>query len=138
MHKKSEVAVAAGPLWLSFWPLRGRQASCLFTHRLHSSYFLWFIFRILSVNPKQELLWSPWVFPGMLALLFSVAVWDLLFPRSANFAILCGSLGYFTVPLCMALQEHDPTIFWGGTYSIQQLGRLRFADGRPPSTSLKP
>ena len=32
-----------------------------FTHRLHSSSFLGFVFRILQGNPKKELLWSLWV-----------------------------------------------------------------------------
>ena len=31
------------------------------THRLQSSSFLWFIFRILKGIPKKELLWSLWV-----------------------------------------------------------------------------
>ena len=30
-----------------------------YTHRLHGSSFLWFIFRILEGNPKKELQWSP-------------------------------------------------------------------------------
>ena len=33
------------------------------THRLHSSSFLGFKFRILEGNPKKELLWSLWVNP---------------------------------------------------------------------------
>ena len=32
----------------------------VYTHRLQSSSFLWFIFRILQGNPKKELLWSLW------------------------------------------------------------------------------
>ena len=34
------------------------------THRLRSSSFLWFLFRILNGNPKKELLWSLWVNPS--------------------------------------------------------------------------
>ena len=33
------------------------------THRLHSSSFLGLPYRIPNMNPKKELLWSPWVEP---------------------------------------------------------------------------
>ena len=37
------------------------------THRLQSSSFLWFIFRILEGNPEKELLWSLWEYYSSLS-----------------------------------------------------------------------
>ena len=48
----------------------------LTTLSLHTSSFLWFIFRILQGNPKKELLWSRWV--GGIRLNGCAIIWGLL------------------------------------------------------------
>ena len=49
--------------------VKGGSLADMATQRLHSSSFLGLPYRNLKMNPKKELLWSPWV---------DVKVWDFL------------------------------------------------------------
>ena len=76
-----------------------------FTHRLHSSSFLGFVFRILQGNPKKELLWSLWVVcvPSGLKLRFLSFLWGVLYHeygltafrgRGSGFDVLTQNFGF--------------------------------------------
>ena len=57
----SVVAERPGRAWSSLSSAKNTNYMCYSTHRLHSSSFLGFPYRILNTSHKKELVWSLWV-----------------------------------------------------------------------------